>query len=432
LAAISRWRDPHARHGKGLYREHPVRPVTVDPIESFGRSSQTVGQDQAEAGRLHLGYAAFWEPVPQRTLSGVAWNLREQLRSLADVKDIGVEFSSLSRTAFKAAHTRYRAGRLTTTWSYSRVTDAYVASALRRGIKTATTSHPLDAVLMVDTLARVPEPYFVYYDSSWDGLIAAFEAPEHYAAMRKLRPAHMMRRRDYQVAVYQGAVGIIAESHWLARCLTEQSGVPPEKIHVVHPAAVIKASTATAAARNSGAPRRNLLCVSKMRTLTGFYRKGIDLLVDAVGVLRREYDPRITLTVAGMEKWLLPGDPPEGVNLVGVVSPAEVTKLYETHDVFVMPSRMEPFGLVFAEALARGMPVVARNAYAMPEIVTPGVSGALIDKDDPHELAAAIASVLADDDIYRQCAARAPRIAEYFSWERAAREVADVIATAVR
>ena len=93
---------------------------------------------------------------------------------------------------------------------------------------------------------------------------------------------------------------------------------------------------------------------------------------------------------------------------------------------------MEPFGLVFAEALARGMPVVARNAYAMPEIVTPGVSGALIDKDDPHDLAAAIAGVLADDDIYKQCAARAPDIAEYFSWDRAAREVADVIATAVR
>jgi glycosyltransferase involved in cell wall biosynthesis/predicted ATP-grasp superfamily ATP-dependent carboligase len=403
----------------------------VDPIESFGLS-RPAGHDPAEVGRLHLGFAAFWEPVPQRTLSGVAWNLREQLRSVADVKDIGVEFSPASRTAFKAAHTRYRGGRFTTTWSYSKITDAYVAGALRRGAKVAAASHPLDAVLMVDTLTRVREPYFVYYDSSWDGLIAAFEAPEHYAAMRRLRPAHMMRRRDYQVAVYQGAAGIIAESHWLARCLTELSGVPAEKIHVVHPAAVIKAGTAPAAIANAGPPRRNLLCVSRMRTPTGFYRKGIDLLVDAVGVLRREYDPQITLTVAGMEKWLLPGDPPDGVNLVGVVSPAEVTKLYETHDVFVMPSRMEPFGLVFAEALARGMPVVARNAYAMPEIVTPGVSGALIEKDDPDELAAAIAGVLADDHIYRQCADRAPAIAEYFSWERAAREVVDVIATAIR
>src|SRR5208282_4714126 len=104
---------------------------------------------------------------------------------------------------------------------------------------------------------------------------------------------------------------------------------------------------------------------------------------------------------------------------------------YETHDVFVMPSRMEPFGLVFAEALSSGIPVVARNACAMPEMITPGVSGALIERDDPNELAAAIAGVLADDDIYKQCAARAPHMASYFSWERAAHEVVDVIAKTI-
>jgi len=171
--------------------------------------------------------------------------------------------------------------------------------------------------------------------------------------------------------------------------------------------------------------------VSRIRTPVGFYTKGLDLIADAVTVLRREYDPEITLTLAGTEQWPLAGGPPEGVNLVGVVSSAEVTRLYETHDLFVLPSRRDAFGLVFTEALAWGLPVVARNALAMPEIVTPGVSGALIDKDDPHELAGAIADVLANDDIYQQCAARAPAIAEYFSWERAAREVVDVIATAI-
>jgi glycosyltransferase involved in cell wall biosynthesis len=105
--------------------------------------------------------------------------------------------------------------------------------------------------------------------------------------------------------------------------------------------------------------------------------------------------------------------------------------MYETHDVFVMPSRMEPYGLVFAEALSRGIPVVARNAYAMPEIVTPGVSGALIERDDPNELAAAIAGVLADDDIHKQCAVRAPQMASYFSWERAARQMVDLIAETI-
>jgi glycosyltransferase involved in cell wall biosynthesis len=70
---------------------------------------------------------------------------------------------------------------------------------------------------------------------------------------------------------------------------------------------------------------------------------------------------------------------------------------------------------------------VARNAYAMPEIVTPGTSGALIDGDDAHELAKLIVTVLEDDEIYRLCAARAADITAYFSWERTAQDVANVI-----
>ena len=58
------------------------------------------------------------------------------------------------------------------------------------------------------------------------------------------------------------------------------------------------------------------------------------------------------------------------------------------------------------------MPCVARNACAMPEIVTSGVSGALIDKDDEDELAAAIISVLNDEEIYAKCRDRAPRISK--------------------
>jgi glycosyltransferase involved in cell wall biosynthesis len=92
-----------------------------------------------------------------------------------------------------------------------------------------------------------------------------------------------------------------------------------------------------------------------------------------------------------------------------------------------MPSRFEPFGVVFAEALARGLPCIARDAYAMPEIVTPGVSGALVTGDDEYELAAAIAVALIDDALYEACYERAQEVAAYFSWERAARQTTQII-----
>ena len=92
----------------------------------------------------------------------------------------------------------------------------------------------------------------------------------------------------------------------------------------------------------------------------------------------------------------------------------------------------KPLGWSSLKLYQRESLCVARNAYAMPEIITPGVSGALIERDDPNELAAAIAGVLADDDIYKQCAARAPQMASYFSWQRAAREAVDLVAKTIR
>ena len=179
--------------------------------------------------------------------------------------------------------------------------------------------------------------------------------------------------------------------------------------------------------REREAPRRKLLFVGRMYEIWDFYRKGGDLVVAALDILRRDYDPQITLTVVGMEKWPLPSPPPEGVNFLGVLPPGEVRALYDNHDLFVMPSRSEPFGVVFAEALSAGLPCVARNAYAMPEIVTPGISGALINRDDEHDLAATIAAVLADDELYKKCYDRASAMAAYFSWERTARDITQII-----
>jgi glycosyltransferase involved in cell wall biosynthesis len=390
-----------------------------------------------------IGFACLWEPVPERTWSNSAWNLRAALRGVADTTDIGVQIPRLSRTALQAIHTRYRGGRLTTTWNYSRLTDAYITRALRRGLADAG-PRGYDAVLMIDDLAALTIPFFVYYDSSWDALISTADSADTYAALRGLKPSTMARRRERQLTVYESATGVIAMSHWLARCLVEQSGVPAEKVHVVHPgvSAGRTLQPGSPAARSGNgrgehqarqmlrkrtAHRHRLLFVGRQYTAFDFYRKGGDLVVAALAILRRDYDPQITLTVAGPENWPLPGSPPDGVRFCGVLPPNEIAALYDSHDLLVVPSRMEPFGIVFVEALARGVPCIARNAYAMPEVVTPGLSGALITKDDEHELAATIATVLADDALYEACYARAPEVAAYFSWERAAAEMTKVI-----
>jgi glycosyltransferase involved in cell wall biosynthesis len=429
----------------GIFTEHPIRPIEArDPLASFDPACLQSGCEADGPARLRIGYGCFWESVPQRTWSGSAWNLREELRKTADTIDIGVEFPSLTRIALKAIHTRYRGGRFTTSWTTSRLTDRYVTAVLRRGIGKHFGGARCDAVLLIDSIAAVPEPFFIYYDSSWDAMIASADSSERYAVARRITPRNLARRRDHELAIYERAAGVIAMSHWLAQCLVEQSGLPPEKVHVAHPGfsstrtlrrnLVGSESDTTEQrlpVRKREAPRRKLLFIGRQYEAHDFYRKGGDLVVGALGILRREYDPRITLTVVGMDKWPLPGSPPEGVDFRGVLAPDEVAKLYHSHDLFVMPSRLEPFGVVFVEALSQGMPCVGRNVCAMPELITPGVSGALIEKDDEHELAATIASVLADDELYKKCYARAPHMAAYFSWKRTALDINQVIAQTI-
>lgn len=428
----------------GLFIDHPIRPLMIrDPLAI---DPQRVPTDSVvNLGETpRIGFAALWEPVPERTWSGSALHLYQGLLRAADTTDIGIHMSRLSLTAFKAIHTRYHYGRLWARWNYSRLTDTYLERTLQRAAHSKFNGRNYDAILTIDTLADPHMPFFVFYDISWEAMITSAESASAYAEMRGLKLSVMNHARDHQQEIYERATGIIATSNWFARSLIEQSGIASEKVYVAHPGfssgCILQdgRDDGNRPPGNSGMgprrvvpvhelPRRKLLFVGRQNTPSDFYRKGGDLVVAALEILRREYDPEITLSMAGMDYWPLQGTPPLGVRMLGSVSPSQVSALYDSHDLFVMPSRMEPFGIVFAEALAHGIPCIARDAYAMPEIVTPGVSGALITTDDPNELAATIASVLGDDALYESCRKRAPQMAAYFSWGRTGRDVARII-----
>jgi glycosyltransferase involved in cell wall biosynthesis len=63
---------------------------------------------------------------------------------------------------------------------------------------------------------------------------------------------------------------------------------------------------------------------------------------------------------------------------------------------------------------------VGRNAFAMPELVTPGCNGNLVDGDDPGILADTIARTLTDGGIYDRCWQERTQVAERFTWQRSA------------
>jgi glycosyltransferase involved in cell wall biosynthesis len=106
---------------------------------------------------------------------------------------------------------------------------------------------------------------------------------------------------------------------------------------------------------------------------------------------------------------------------------SDVPDLMAASDVFAMPSTEEPFGLVFAEAMATGLPIVAVGDGGTLEVVRDGVDGLLSAHGDVDQLAGHLCELLLDDARRRELGSRgAARVREQFTVRRQADEVADV------
>jgi phosphatidyl-myo-inositol dimannoside synthase len=84
----------------------------------------------------------------------------------------------------------------------------------------------------------------------------------------------------------------------------------------------------------------------------------------------------------------------EHVLFTGYIPESEKPDHYRLADAFVMPGRGEGFGIVYLEAMACGVPVVASKVDASREVVRDGELGILVDPDDPHEVRAGILGAL--------------------------------------
>jgi len=91
----------------------------------------------------------------------------------------------------------------------------------------------------------------------------------------------------------------------------------------------------------------------------------------------------------------------KNLRLLGPVPHAAMPELYNEVDMLLLPAAREGFGLVVAEAMACGLPIVASNTSALPELVHDGRGGILCPLDDPGAFAAAIVRLTADPALRR-------------------------------
>ena len=151
-------------------------------------------------------------------------------------------------------------------------------------------------------------------------------------------------------------------------------------------------------------------------------KKGFDLLLDGYAAMdpsERTADLVIGgsgSALAQLEVRAEEAGLADRVHFVGRLSREQVASAMAGATVFVMPSRLEPFGIVALEGWRAGTAVVATSRGGAPEFVRDGVDGMLVDPFDAEAVAHVLGRLLTDVDLRdRVAAAGHARVAE-FAW----------------
>jgi glycosyltransferase involved in cell wall biosynthesis len=221
-----------------------------------------------------------------------------------------------------------------------------------------------------------------------DGLIAARLPEELVAQSSRLRMvvlAHMVSAPvEHARDALPSAKRIITTSDWTRSELISLDLAEPGHVVVAHPGTVSASQTV---ASRSGGRLLNVGVVS--------HHKGQDLLIRALGHLTDVDDWTCTIVgsldaapafVDELTRAIRRTDLTTRTTLTGVLTGSLLDRAYSEADLVVVPSRSESYGMVVAEALARGIPVLAARVGGIPEALSSDTAGVMVPPEDPWAL----------------------------------------------
>jgi glycosyltransferase involved in cell wall biosynthesis len=278
-----------------------------------------------------------------------------------------------------------------------------------------------------------------------DGLVASPSPGVLVAQARRLRLVVLVHMplgegaadagvREREGAVLGAAACVVTTSGWARRALLRLYGLPDNRVQVAEPGV-------DAAELAPGTPGAGAL-LSVAAVIPG---KGHDVLLDALATLQGlawqclcvgslERDP---VFVERLRRRAVAAGVDGRVRFSGPQAAAELAGSYGAADILVLPSRAETYGMVVAEALARGLPVVASDVGGVPEALGLGAGrvrpGLLVPADDPAALGAALRAWLENADLRRRLRQAARERRESLAdWSTTTAAVAGAMAGAAR
>ncbi len=264
---------------------------------------------------------------------------------------------------------------------------------------------------------------YMYQDLTVDYVYRMWKSKSELSKFTPLplytREKTVLKRLAKNKFVNENCRGLFTMSEWLAKDMIENTNLPAEKVHHVGGGCNININLIDCSHKTGN----KFLLVGR-----NFELKNCPLVIRAFKILHEKYKDT-ELYVIGTDIQNIPSEYKNinGVYYPGLLPYEKVAEYYNLCDFFVMPSKFEAYGLVFAEALIFGLPCIGKNIYAMPEFIKHDFNGYLINNDDPEELCSYMEKLLLSQDRIKQnVKAMQENYIEKYSWDEVALRMLEI------
>lgn len=216
--------------------------------------------------------------------------------------------------------------------------------------------------------------------------------------------------------LYERSAGIFTMSNHVRNSLLEQYHIAPKSVKCVFAGANVSQP-------DKSYPLSRYQSKKVLFVGVDWERKGGPQLLEAFKLLSKKH-PDAQLDIVGC----MPSVEIPNVKVWGRIPIEDVKRFYETGAIFCMPSKREPFGIVYLEAMAFKLPIVALNIGALPDFVEEGETGFLLQYKDIEGLSAKLTFLMENPAICQQMGEKGYRkFVGQYNWQQSVQSIKDYI-----
>jgi glycosyltransferase involved in cell wall biosynthesis len=233
------------------------------------------------------------------------------------------------------------------------------------------------------------------------------------------RPVTTLQLSDYckkkEAEAYHKANLILVMSNHVRNSLVEDYGVSSGNIFITGVGPNVEPDDNYVPSDNKYESKK-IVMIAK-----DFIRKGGMEVLAAFKTLKKSIPMTELVVIGGKINYQS-----DGVSFIGVQDKLRIKKELSEANLYVMPSHAEPFGVAFIEAMAFHTPCIGSKVEAIPEIISDGETGFLVDPTDVEALAKRMGDILKDSSLAKSMgAAGYNKYMDQFSWSKVGSAISD-------